>query len=255
MNTPIIIVTQSYIDTNVLTQSVAYRFFGSGVDTLSNHQNSSSAIRDLAKSNATLNLFPEFDKYQTQRRIILCNFDSKKDMRDVLAGLFQVYSEPTLLFLGNINDYSIALQEGMLKLLEEPPHNLQIVMYAHSVASLLPTITSRSHVLILQNSLVMQLIDPQLKAIIDKKLPSPSQFVKTLVSGRLGSEEFASIDFAKVERDHIDFWLWQVSVNLTYLYAQKSTPSLAHALKNTHIARHLNTNNVQKKFVLYQFLT
>jgi DNA polymerase III delta prime subunit len=183
---------------------------------------------------------------QTRGRVMVIDSETKKDMQKLLMGVFQRYSEPTLLFLGNLADYSESLQESLLKLLEEPPRNLIIILYSEVRSDVLPTISSRCQIFGLTTQLVIKHLDTNLQTKVTKKLPSVQESTKLLISG----VEPKVADIAKIERDEIDFWLWQIGVNLEYLYAQNPSLIVANVLEKVLTTRQLNRQNLQKKFAL-----
>jgi len=213
------------------------------------------SIHEQLNDNAPYEAFEEFRGYQSQNRIIQLKFDSKKDAREILGGLMQRFPEPTLLFLGNITEYSIPLQEGLLKILEEPPRNLQIIMFAHSAQEILPTIASRSSLIHLPGELVLKILDTDKAQKISKKLPNPTEFTKALLTSQVTQETISGLDIVKLERDEIDFWLWQVGMNLDHVYSKTPKKGIAVVMKKVLQAKHSNQANVQKKFVFYQLLS
>jgi DNA polymerase III delta prime subunit len=200
-------------------------------------------------------LFSAFGKYQTQGRILQPRLDSKNDIRGIISEFQTVYPEPTLLFLGSLDSYSTALQEGLLKLLEEPPHNLNIVMFARAASTLLPTIQSRSRLLFLKSDVIMHLLDATKSEKVAKKLPKAGEFTKELLTNSIDQSYFQSTDIAKLEREEIDLWLWQVAINLNHVYQKSSKKSVAMRIESVLKAQNLNQNNVQKKFVLFSLFS
>jgi DNA polymerase III, delta subunit len=151
------------------------------------------------------------------------------------------------LFLGDLTTYSDSLQEGMLKLLEEPPENLFIVLFAQNLSLIKPTIISRCRIVLLENPIVFANLDPKLIEKV-QKLPSP----KTVVDALINNKKVEVEKVADCEREELDFWMWQVQTNLSMLYAQQSQTQIAQAITRTLQARQLNSQNLQKKFAVGQ---
>jgi DNA polymerase III, delta subunit len=177
--------------------------------------------------------------------------DSQKEQfrRFIQTEVYMRYRQPTILFLGDLTEYSDTLQEGMLKLLEEPPENLFIVLLAQSLSILKPTIVSRSQIHTLPLSLILANLDQTLLEKT-KKLPAPKDVVNNLLTNQKVEVEKVS-DY---ERNELDFWLWQVQTNLSFVYQQQTdantTQKVAEVLSKVLHARKLNSDNLQKKFAL-----
>jgi DNA polymerase III, delta subunit len=155
------------------------------------------------------------------------------------------YPKPTLLFLGDLSQYSESLQEGMLKLLEEPPQNLFIIIFSQNLSRIKPTIISRSRISTVPTPIVFQNLNAKLVEKI-KKLPEPSLVVKNL----LGNVKVEIEKVSDYEREEIDMWLWMIETNLGMLYKEKPEPKIAEAITKTLRSRQLNDQNLQKKFVI-----
>ncbi len=181
-------------------------------------------------------------KFQGNGQILITNFDDKKDCREQVLTFYQNYSKPTLLFLGNLENYSIPLQEGLLKFLEEPPNNLFIMLLANNSSQILPTILSRTHKILLTNSTIFGLLDGEILEKIGKNLPKISDTVKEIMNGKI-----PTIDLKKVERNEFDMWLWQIEKCLEEVFRQKNTLKSAQYLVKILQIRKLNSQNLQKK--------
>lgn len=241
MNTPTIILTQSYIDQEKLKYRVVDYF----------QENKAVGVQgsDDEKSQKIYN------SCIASGKVMEAIFDSKKDIKELVSEYYRVYSDDSILFLGNISSYSVPLQEGLLKILEEPPEKLHIVMFAHDVESLLPTIKSRSRVIHLEQKNVFELMDAELKEKVAKSFPAPSEIIKKIITNQIKLEDFASINFPKITREEIDLWLYQMTVNAAMVYKQKHQKQFASPIQKLSNARQLNKQNVQKKFVVYSLLS
>jgi hypothetical protein len=189
--------------------------------------------------------FPDFQKYLDQGRIIFPELDKKDDFREIQMDLEQHFLEPTIVFLGDVSTYSLPMQEGMLKLLEEPVPNLYLVLTSHDQVSLLETITSRSSLHFLPRSLVNQLLDQTLLDKVKQKLPPVGESLKALLKN-----SFELPDLKKVDRPEIDFWLWQLGCYTEEVLKTQPSSQLQNLLYKLKQAQKLNQDNVQKKFAL-----
>ena len=197
-------------------------------------------------------LVETFEHYRNCGQVIIWSADkaeteSQKDAfrRYIQSEVYVQYNKSTMLFLGDLTDYSDSLQEGMLKLLEEPPTNLSIVIFAQNMSMLKPTIISRCQIHLIPTTLVFQNLDLTLLEKT-KKLPAPKDIVQSLISG-------IKIDIDKVkemERNELDFWLWQLQTNLSAVFAQNPEVRIANAITKVLMARKLNSDNLQKKFAI-----
>jgi hypothetical protein len=138
------------------------------------------------------------------------------------------------------------MQEGMLRILEEPPENLYIVLTAENKSQILPTITSRSHLIRLSEKLILELLDTSLLENVRKKLPEMKKFYP----GYINDKFQLSPDHKKLERQEIDLWLWQLEFTLRKVFAQKKDLRIAKKIEKVLYAKTLNNQNLQKKFVL-----
>jgi replication-associated recombination protein RarA len=175
--------------------------------------------------------------------------DNKKEnfRRFISQEVYIKYNNPTILFLGDLTRYSESLQEGMLKLLEEPPVNLYIVLFAQNLSQIKPTIISRCRIILLENKIIFANLDPKLLEKV-KKLPEPKVAVAALINNKKVEIE----KVADFERDELDFWMWQIQTNLSMLYSQQPQTQIAEAISRTLKARQLNFQNLQKKFAVGQ---
>jgi DNA polymerase III, delta subunit len=189
-------------------------------------------------------------KYRNSGQIILfeptdLGTESKKETfkKFLQNDVWVSYVNPTLLFLGDLSQYSDSLQEGMLKLLEEPPANLMIILFAQNLSRIKPTIISRSRIQSIPTQIIFQNLNTKIVEKV-KKLPEPSSVVKNLL-GNIKVEIEKASDY---EREEIDMWLWQVETNLGMIYNEKSENKIAESVTKVLKARQLNDQNLQKKF-------
>jgi hypothetical protein len=192
-----------------------------------------------------------FNKNLNLGRIIEYEFSDKDDFRTISLELYQKFETKTYIFLGDINNYSIPLQEGMLKLIEEPPENLQIVVYCQNTNKILPTIKSRCQIEILPPSLILSTLNEELSQKVKEKLPIVSEFCKEFLKNNIDFTFFNQIDLKNVEREEIDFWLWQALFYIKQIYLNnKANRLISVKIEKILQAKALNFANLQKKFVL-----
>ena len=229
----ILIVTKTRLDQTRLTQFVTSEFVQG----------------TLAQIGTRTSLPENFEQHYASarnlRRVVVESYAGKKEFRESVMNLYVTYDQPTLLYLGNLSDYSEQLQEGMLRLLEEPPQNATVVLSVANLTSVLPTIRSRTHALPLHSRLVFALLEPDLLEEVKTKLPLPAAAIKQLLQ-----RQPLSVDLKKVERDELDLWLWQLQMYLEQYYLQQPQSAIANALEKVLTATQHNTQNLQKKFVL-----
>jgi hypothetical protein len=234
-----IYLTQTHVNINTLQRQIAYCFNYFKTFDLSTLSSNEILQKKLDET---------FDSLINIQRVILMDFTSKSDYRDTILSLYKSYELPTIVFLGNLNNYSTQLQEGMLRLLEEPPHNLYVVLFAHNHREILPTISSRSQLHLIPNKQVIGMLDQDLAEKVKKKLPSPAESAQKIIQDRFDFNEIN--DFSKLERGEIDFWLWQVGAYLTEYYKQKPHESIGIGIKKIIESQKLNNENSLKKFVV-----
>jgi replication-associated recombination protein RarA len=233
--------TQTYLDLNKIQRQLALSFF-------------ENRNFDLSKVFGSVEVDQFWESHISQNQIIsfdgsVGDTDNKKEnfRRFVTQEVYVKYNKPTILFLGDLTTYSDSLQEGMLKLLEEPPANLFIVLFAQNLSQIKPTIISRCRIMLLENSIVFANLDPKLLEKV-QKLPAP----KTIVEALINNKKVEIEKVADYEREELDFWMWQVQTNLSMLYAQQPQTQIASAIMRTLQARQLNSQNLQKKFAVAQ---
>jgi hypothetical protein len=227
-----IVLTQAFVNELTLSQIIASSFFANQLILPATFE------YDIEQLKAN------WEQKLATNQILEANFKDKDDFKDSVMEYYQSYEKPTLLFLGNLSQYSLPLQEGMLRLLEEPPENLFIVLYAHTKSEILPTIISRSRILNLPRQFITKILDQAMVEKVKKKLPPVGEFAK----GLLSSNDFNLPDLSKVEREELDFWYWQLSFYLDQYYQLKPSLKIAQNIQKVLEAQRLNMDNLQKKF-------
>jgi len=224
------------VQTNLLQKLVARSYFATLKTQFANL---------LYTSDTKVELDKLWYKLLAQGLVLQPNLSAKKDFTEILLSFYTHYSQPTLLFLGNLSSFSLQMQEGMLKLLEEPPKNLQIILFAQNRSNILPTIASRCWFHNLKSDLVIKILDQNLLAQTQKKLPPVLDFCRSLLSDKKVSVP----DLKIVEREELNFWLWQVQFYLENFYKQQPDSKYFNKLTKIIEARKLNEQNLQKKFI------
>lgn len=234
-----IFLTQTFVEKDIIMQLVAQNFF--------EKNNESKLDQNLDISKLKTGEFI-WNEYQNRKQILRVDFKDKEEFTESIMEFYQFYPKPTLLFLGDLDTYSLPLQEGMLRILEEPPHNLFIILFAKTKSDILPTIYSRSHLHFLSQEIVIACLNQTLLSNVKKKLPSVPDFAKDILKNPL--EDLILPDLSKAERDEISFWLWQVGFYLQQVYLQTPTLRVARMIEALLQAQKLNKENLQKKFAV-----
>lgn len=235
-------ITQTFLDTDI------FNFFICDVFLAGKFTNQKGLDWKYNAENAGKN----FITLQNQSRVIIPIFETKEDFWKLSAVFYQHFPQPTLLLLGDLDSYSIPLQESLLKLIEEPPYNLEIVIRAQSSSKILPTILSRCNVIPLPKEIIFQMLDCDLVEKVKKKLPPISVFAKEYLS--VNSSQLILPPLKDVERTELKMWLWQVYTYLEHFYKQKTSSLIADKMIKVLIAIDLNDQNVQKKLSLCSLL-
>lgn len=192
----------------------------------------------------------DLETLQEQSRLTIPVIEKKEEYKKFFAEVYTAYRHPTYLVLGNLDSIDESAQEGMLKILEEPPTNLTLVLYSYTRNTIKPTIASRSIIHTIPMQLVTQMLDSEHSARIKKLFPEHTLVIKELIQQK--PTTLRTIDFTKVEREDISLWLWQLSYMIEILTQQnKLDAEQSFALINKIItAQKLNQSNVQKKMVV-----
>ncbi|WP_289181104.1 DNA polymerase III subunit delta', partial [Helicobacter japonicus] len=64
------------------------------------------------------------------------------DAKEVIAKSYLIYEQEMLIII-SANKYNIAAQNALLKIIEEPPQNVQFIIITKNKNALIPTIRSR----------------------------------------------------------------------------------------------------------------
>ncbi len=228
------ILTQTYIDYVYLDKLVTYSYFGYNFGNWSQIQNLDESLLEVS-----------WQKFHNSGQVHLFSFEKKDDYQIKVQTLYKNFETPQLAIFGYIGNLDISVQQAMLKLLEEPPKNIQIVIYGHSLNQILPTIKSRVKVLDLPIQLILSHLNQDLLAQVKKKLPNPTDFCKDVLAKK------ATIpDLKDLEREEINFWLWQNLYYMQQLYLGQPLEQIANAILSLTQAYNYNNSNLQKKLAL-----
>jgi hypothetical protein len=255
LSTTQLFVTQTYLDEDMLYKTIAYNYFQSHTFQVNGTEEN---LQEKQEKN--------WQEKINNSSILTVNFQEKSDLKDYISNLYINYNKPTLLFLGNLSRYSLPLQEGMLKLLEEPPINLTPIITTFDLSDILATIVSRSHINYLRYEFILKYLDQDLLKETQAKLPSVNDFIKNFIkevvddpssSFSISKSALTSIDTKTTEREHLDFWLWQLQIYCQKYYLQN--PIIENQLKKFFFkileTRKLNKRNLQKRLVLSNLFT
>ena len=103
-----IILTQTYLDIDYIHSFVAFHFFKSLDEGI--------AFNLFDRENKDKDqLFQVYTKLKNQNKILELSADTKKDLNTQILDIYQKYSEPSLLFLGDLNKYSTLALVSILK--------------------------------------------------------------------------------------------------------------------------------------------
>ena len=230
-----LIITKTFVDYNRLERSLAYCFF---------NQIQYSDLKNLDEKhtqklwNQNLNL----------GKIIKIQAVGKEDFETEISTFYKKYNQPVLIFLGDLSNYSLALQESLLKFLEEPPQNLNLIIYSRETNNILPTILSRCTKINLTNEFILQNLDLELLELVKKKLPPVQDFAKKIISEY--PENIIIPNLKEVERNELDFWLWQIEYYLVKYYLSRPNSVIGTKILKITEVKNFNHKNLQKKFAL-----
>jgi DNA polymerase III, delta subunit len=229
-----IFLTETFVDQNILRQTIALNYF------------KNQLWPDFSITNIDqIELNEAWTENLNSNLILLADFKDKEDFTDSILGFYKQYNLPTLLFLGDLSKYSLPLQEGMLRLLEEPPENLIVIIFAQNQTEILPTIVSRSRIHKLPRSWIFANLDQNLLEKVKSKLPPATDFAKDMLR-----EPQAMPDLAKVEREELQFWLWQLLCVYEMIFKQNPVKAVSQKIEAVLTSMKLNKANVQKKLSL-----
>ena len=229
-----ILLTQTFVDEEKLQKYLAYSFY-----------KKSTLKIDLSTDYEEVDI--SWNSFLAQNRVIVPLLFSKEDYKNKLFEFYQKYDSPTMLFLGNLKEYSLPMQEGMLRLLEEPPHNLYIILFSLTQNNILPAIKSRCSIGSVETSDIIKILDQNLLEKVKKKFPDVESYAKSLIHNR-NIESFEEI--SKMEREEISFWIWQLKYYFEQVYLSQPSDLVASIITKILMAENFNQHNVQKKLLL-----
>jgi hypothetical protein len=238
-----LVVTETKLNTDKLIRVISESFF----------ENSNIIITE---DNLEL-YYKTSEKYFNSRlssgQVKIVSGKDKSEIIDIINELYCVYKDQTLVFIDQIDSYHVSLQHGFLKILEESPKNLYFVLVSKSLNNILPTIISRTKIVNITDQIKLKMLDQDLFEKVKDKLPRPSEFVRELINSKINGLLVNIPDLTKVERDEIDFWLWQVLFNLKTLRTTNDLQVIPTLISSTILALDSNSKSLQKKFVFENF--
>jgi DNA polymerase III, delta subunit len=178
--------------------------------------------------------------------------NTKSDLDKIISDLYLDYAKKTCLYIGDLWELSIAVSQALLKLLEEPPQNLQIYLTSYTTESVLPTIISRIKIINLENKNILKIISPAQIERSNKLFGDTKTIINSLLNSTFTIDQLG--DLSKVERYDLIFLCWQltyslelISKNLYYNRIYQLLASLTLVLNNLK-------SNLQKKISLTPLL-
>ncbi|MGL4758770.1 MAG: hypothetical protein ACRCXZ_05515 [Patescibacteria group bacterium] len=183
---------------------------------------------------------------------LITDYVSKSDFKEDYANLNIEYPTRTNIYLGNLDDLSLNFQQSILKFLEEPPANLQIFISKSNEYKLLGTIKSRTELVNISIEQALNMIDQDYIDKLKGYFLPPSDAVKKLLNSSMELEDFG--DLANIERSDLNFYLWQIKLNLTYLYASTFDTKIAKRIIDIQSCQQNLLDNCQKKISLSPLL-
>jgi DNA polymerase III, delta subunit len=189
------------------------------------------------------------------------DLDNKKDLDNLLLTVYSEYPKPINCYLGDLHKLSESFQQACLKLLEEPPKNLQIYLTCSTQSDILPTIQSRCILKNLDNKNLIKILDPKLLENSKKLFPETKVVVQKMLSNSLEFEDLG--DISKAEREDLAFYIWQLTYSLEHIYThfltlggnnQKLDLVASKINKLLEVQKYLSAN-LQKKISLVPIIT
>ena len=143
-------------------------------------------------------------------RLIDLDIQNKKDLDEVLYTLYTNRTIKEMVYLGDVSQLSQNAQQSLLKFLEEPPHNLLVIISSQYHQDVIPTVLSRVKTVNMKYSQLSPLLDSARIDFSAKAFAPVKDTVNTLIFDTIHITNFG--DLAKIERDQLEFYLWQVSL-------------------------------------------
>ena len=180
------------------------------------------------------------------KQIIILETQSKEDLTQYLLPLFIRYDRPTYLILGSLSKISTQMQQGLLRFIEEPPHNLNLILTARNKSQALSTIVSRCELKVIPTHTALKYVNKNKNAELTSSLPETKAFIQKLIH----NEKVNQPDFKNITREGFEIWLWQLEY-FTSEVILKNGPSnkLDQIFENILQAKKLNQANVLNRLV------
>ena len=182
-------------------------------------------------------------------QIMVLPTQSKQDLSQNLLPFFVKYDQSTYLILGSLSEISLAMQEGLLRFVEEPPQNLNLILVARSKSEILTTLISRCEVKTLPTKVSVKYLDKVKSDQLLSGLPKPKDFIQAL----LQNKKLNNPEFKNITRDAWETWLWQLEYLCSeVIFKNPSDIRLNNIFENIISAKKLNQANVLNRLVWAQ---
>jgi hypothetical protein len=183
------------------------------------------------------------------KQILLLETQSKEDLTQHLIPLFVRYEQPTFLILGSLSKISSQMQQGLLRFIEEPPYNLNLILTARNKTQALTTIVSRCELKVIPTQIALRYVNKAKNAELTSSLPDTKTFIQNLIQ----NEKISQPEFKNISREGFEIWLWQLEY-FTSEVILKNGPSdrLDRIFENILAAKKLNQANVLNRLVWAQ---
>ncbi|MDE7236108.1 DNA polymerase III subunit delta' [Helicobacter japonicus] len=127
------------------------------------------------------------------------------DAKEVIAKSYLIYEQEMLIII-SANKYNIAAQNALLKIIEEPPQNVQFIIITKNKNALIPTIRSRMRLITHKHKTQIPPFELELKKL---NLESIYNFCKQNDNTQLSKEE------TKMQIQSLLFALYEAKISLT----------------------------------------
>lgn len=239
-----IFITNFIVDESLLAKNLAEYMIEIGNEKI--HTFNWIDFVDIANENSTS------EKLINTGRIMILPTQSKQDLSQNLLPLFVKYDQPTYLILGSLSEISTAMQEGLLRFVEEPPQNLNLILIARSKSEILTTLISRCEVKILPTTVAVKYLDKAKNDDLLSGLPKPKDFIQLL----LQNKKPTNLEFKNITRDAWETWLWQLEYLCSEVIFKNSSDSrLNNIFENIIKAKKLNQANVLNRLIWAQLFS
>jgi len=185
------------------------------------------------------------------KQILTLGTESKQDLAQFLIPFFIRYDRPTYLILGSLSKISLGMQQGLLRFIEEPPKNLNLILTARAKTQALTTIISRCDLRVLPTAIALKYIDREKNSELTASLPESKAFIQNLIK----NSKIPNPNFKTISREGLEIWLWQLEYFVSEVILKNGPSSkLTQIFENILQAKKLNQANVLNRLVWAQLL-